>query len=273
MQLQLLLVMFLSSAWRVTSDCQSDFRQELCSLGDQTCALKLQTQISSLVNLKSSTLQTAFKYSFDVVVGFNNPYICTDPTRYSTYIRYDTPLTPIAANNCSAVPTWTTCDWEYREGVYETQLVAMRLLNEYNNKTKAFVQKILNYSGDPTVTCYNPHGNGQFDSDIDSTFSGVDLTTLADYYEQNSRLVNTLVESLSVLNSCLTNELQNQNRLQLVKNADDARRTTLLVAFIAAASSILVLLLSALGWVIKQRYCRPQPQLLADQENLLGASS
>jgi len=251
----------------VRSQCQSGFVQKFCSRNDQTCTINLQTQLSNLGYLKASTLHAAFKSSFDQAPSFNNPYVCTNPTRYSTYIDYTDHTTglSITTNNCSSVPNYSTCEWQYRVGEYETQLVVMKLLNEYSPETSNFVQQILNYSGDKTVTCFNYQSTGQFYYKIESIFSGVDLTTLPDYHEQNSMLVNTLTQSIEILTDCLNDEIQHQQDLQ--QDADT--KTKILIAVIGICGTVLVLLLTALGRLLHGKYCKHKDRQeripLADQ--------
>jgi len=246
----LLILLCLSSA---NSQCISDeFIPYECGLCNQKCVSTLQLQMSDLAYLKSSTLPTALKSTFDMHPTFNNPYVCSDPERCSSYINYSKGVV-VAQTNCTSVKTYTTCGWYYRVGIYEVQLVVMRLLNAFSNITKAFVQEILNYTGDLTVNCFNPQVTGAYYYKIDTIFVGVDLTTLPDYAEQYSRLINTLEDSISVLNTCLNDEVANQAKLQKEEDARENRSTKLLVAAIGACGSILGILVAGLGWLIKKK--------------------
>jgi len=250
-----LLVFLLSVGVLITSQ---EFIPYVCSLNDPKCVSTLQLRIYDLTYLKSSTMHTAFKSTFDLVPTFSNPYVCLNPTKFSTYINYNQGVV-VSQTNYTSVKNFTTCDWVYRVGVYQTQLVVMRLLNEYNNITQAFVQEILNYTGDPTVTCYNPIGTGNYYYKIDTIFSGVDLTITPDYIEQNSRLVNSLTYSINVLTSCLDQETANQVSLQAGVAADQERVSQMIVAGIATSGVVVAAILGGIGYLIKKR-CEKGPE-------------
>jgi len=182
---------------------------------------------------------------------FNNPYVCTNPTQFSTYVNYDQDV--VTGSNCTNVPTFTTCDWYYRLCAYETQLTGMKLLNEYNSSTKSFVQEMLYYSGDPTVTCYNPQVNGEYYNKLDKMWPGEALTKLQDYEELYNRLINTLTESFNVLTICLNEENLNQANLQKEATEKQDQNTKLFAAAIGSCGMVLITLLTGLGWYLRNK--------------------
>jgi len=148
----------------------------------------------------------------------------------------------------------------------------MRLLNTFSNETKDFVQEILNYSGDPTVTCYNPQTDGPWTLKIDTVFSTyqVDLTTCLNYPTEYAKLMNDLLLNVNVLTVCLNREIQNQSNLLNIPPPTDWLSEKVVLALIAASCLIVLALMPALWWVIRHECCyrKAKKPALATQEGI-----